>query len=44
MYLDNHVYKYHDDLIIVTKNNHEFRYLTIIVQHYSYMYVVSGAY
>ena len=31
MYLDNHDYKNHDDLIIVTTI---FRYLTIIAQHY----------
>ena len=36
MHLDNHDYRNHDDLIIVTKNNHDnlFQYLTIIAQHY----------
>ena len=36
MHLDNHDYRNHDDLIIVTKNNHDnlFRYLMIIAQHY----------
>ena len=36
MHLDNHDYRNHDDLIIVTKSNHDnlFRYLTIIAQHY----------
>ena len=36
IHLNNHDYRNHDDLIVVTKNNHDnlFRYLTIIVQHY----------
>ena len=37
MYLDNHDYKSHGDLIIVTKNNHENYFdifLMIIAQHY----------
>ena len=34
MYLDNHDYKNHDDLIIITKKIITiFRYLTIIAQH-----------
>ena len=34
MYLDNHDYKSHDDLIIDTKKIMIFRSLTIIAQHY----------
>ena len=46
MYLDNHDYKNHVDLIIVTKNNHDILIfndncpiLNCFVYYYNYMYV-----
>ena len=33
MYLDNHNYTYHDNLIIITKNNHDISIFTIIAQY-----------